>query len=60
MPDVLVKGSEYGGGEIVGEDFVISNGGEVRRFPMKQGYATTDIVRRIIGDGEQGKGEPGR
>ena len=47
VPDVLVKGSEYGDGEIVGEDFVVSRGGEVRRFPMKKGYATSEIVRRI-------------
>jgi len=46
-PDVLVKGAEYGAGEIVGESFVVANGGEVRRFPMKKGYATSAIVRRI-------------
>ncbi len=46
-PDVLVKGAEYGAGEIVGEDFVKANGGRVERFPMRKGYATTDIVDRI-------------
>lgn len=49
VPDVLVKGSEYGEGAIVGESFVLSRGGEVRRFPMKTGYATSDILRRIGG-----------
>jgi len=46
-PDVLVKGSEYGAGEIVGEPFVLGYGGVVHRFPMKPGYATSHLVRRI-------------
>lgn len=46
-PDVLVKGAEYGAGEIVGEEFVKGRGGEVFRFPMKTGYATSKIVDRI-------------
>jgi D-beta-D-heptose 7-phosphate kinase/D-beta-D-heptose 1-phosphate adenosyltransferase len=50
QPDVLVKGAEYGAGEIVGEKFVVAHGGEVRRFPMKNGYATSAIVRRISGE----------
>lgn len=46
-PDALVKGAEYGAGEIVGEDFVKSYGGIVKRFPMRKGYATSRIVKRI-------------
>jgi D-beta-D-heptose 7-phosphate kinase/D-beta-D-heptose 1-phosphate adenosyltransferase len=46
-PDVLVKGAEYGAGEIVGEAFVTSYGGIVKRFPMREGYATSRIVKRI-------------
>lgn len=46
-PDVLVKGAEYGKGEIVGEDFLKGYGGVVERFPMKRGYATSDLVKRI-------------
>jgi rfaE bifunctional protein nucleotidyltransferase chain/domain len=46
-PDVLVKGAEYGAGEIVGEDFVTGYGGTVKRFPMRKGHATSRIVRRI-------------
>jgi D-beta-D-heptose 7-phosphate kinase/D-beta-D-heptose 1-phosphate adenosyltransferase len=49
-PDVLVKGAEYGAGEIVGEEFVNSYGGTVKRFPMRKGYATSRIVRRITSD----------
>jgi D-beta-D-heptose 7-phosphate kinase/D-beta-D-heptose 1-phosphate adenosyltransferase len=49
-PDVLVKGGEYGAGQIVGEEFVTSYGGTVRRFPMREGYATSRIVQRIVRD----------
>jgi D-beta-D-heptose 7-phosphate kinase/D-beta-D-heptose 1-phosphate adenosyltransferase len=48
-PDVLVKGAEYGSGQIVGEEFVKSYGGEVIRIPMRKGFATTNIVDRIKG-----------
>ena len=54
-PHVLVKGAEYGSGEIVGEAFVTSYGGEVVRFPMRKGFATTNIVDRIARkNGQQG------
>jgi len=46
-PDVLVKGGEYGPGEIVGEDFVASYGGTTIRYPMEAGYGTTQIVDRL-------------
>lgn len=49
-PDVLVKGAEYGAGQIVGEAFVNGYGGTVKRFPMREGYATSRIVRRIASD----------
>jgi len=48
-PDVLVKGAEYGAGEIVGEKFVTGYGGSVVRSAMRSGYATSRIVRRIEG-----------
>jgi D-beta-D-heptose 7-phosphate kinase/D-beta-D-heptose 1-phosphate adenosyltransferase len=48
-PHVLVKGAEYGAGAIVGEDFVTANGGRVVRYPMAEGFSTTDIVRRMEG-----------
>jgi D-beta-D-heptose 7-phosphate kinase/D-beta-D-heptose 1-phosphate adenosyltransferase len=34
LPDVLVKGSDYGEGAIVGEDVVLNNGGAVYRVPL--------------------------
>jgi D-beta-D-heptose 7-phosphate kinase/D-beta-D-heptose 1-phosphate adenosyltransferase len=56
-PDVLVKGAEYGDGEIVGEDFLDSYGGRTVRFPMKKGYATSDIIRRIERSAKEGPRE---
>jgi D-beta-D-heptose 7-phosphate kinase/D-beta-D-heptose 1-phosphate adenosyltransferase len=50
QPDVLVKGAEYGTGQIVGEEFVTARGGRVVRFGMRAGHSTTDIVRRMGGD----------
>jgi D-beta-D-heptose 7-phosphate kinase/D-beta-D-heptose 1-phosphate adenosyltransferase len=49
-PDVLVQGAEYGSGAIVGEEDVVSWGGRVWRYPMREGYSTTRIVERIRGD----------
>jgi D-beta-D-heptose 7-phosphate kinase/D-beta-D-heptose 1-phosphate adenosyltransferase len=49
-PHVLVKGAEYGSGQIVGEEFVLGLGGRVVRHPMSAGHSTTNIVRRIRGE----------
>jgi rfaE bifunctional protein nucleotidyltransferase chain/domain len=46
-PDVLVKGAEYGPGEIVGEDFVEGRGGTVVRVPMLDGYSTSVLIDRL-------------
>ncbi|HET6349625.1 MAG TPA: adenylyltransferase/cytidyltransferase family protein [Candidatus Krumholzibacteria bacterium] len=48
-PHVLVKGAEYGAGQIVGEEFVLAQGGRVVRFTMRPGQSTSDIVRRMSG-----------
>lgn len=42
-PDVLVKGDEYGSGEIVGEDIA----GTTRRVEMRNGFSTTSTIERI-------------
>jgi len=42
-PDVLVKGAQYGDGEIVGEDLVTLT----VRVPMKPGYSTSRIIARL-------------
>ncbi len=46
-PDVLVKGAEYGAGEVVGEPFVVARGGRVVRVPMREGHATTRMIERM-------------
>jgi D-beta-D-heptose 7-phosphate kinase/D-beta-D-heptose 1-phosphate adenosyltransferase len=46
-PHVLVKGAEYGAGQIVGEEDVVSAGGRVWRYPMRAGFSTSDIVAKI-------------
>lgn len=46
-PDVLVKGAEYGSGEIVGEEFVLARGGRVERIEMVKGYSSSGIIDKI-------------
>ncbi len=53
-PDVLVKGSDYGPGEIVGEPEVESWGGKVIRARLMPGCSSTALVQRL--EGEQGDG----
>jgi D-glycero-beta-D-manno-heptose 1-phosphate adenylyltransferase len=48
IPDVLVKGADWGISEIVGRDTVEQNGGIVRNIPLVQGSSTTDIIRRVV------------
>ena len=50
-PDVLVKGSDYAGGEIAGADFVRLRGGRVVTLPLVPGLSTTAILARSRGDG---------
>jgi rfaE bifunctional protein nucleotidyltransferase chain/domain len=47
QPDVLVKGDDYTIDGIVGHEFVLSKGGEVRTVPLVPGYSTTRIVEKI-------------
>ncbi len=46
-PDILVKGKDYEVENIVGAEFVIGNGGEVKTIELKKGYSTTDIINKI-------------
>ena len=48
-PDVLVKGADYGPGEIVGADVVEARGGRVVRVPLEPGYSTTGLIARVRG-----------
>lgn len=47
IPDVLVKGTEYQIEEIAGFDIVLASGGKVERIELKEGFSTTDLIRKI-------------
>jgi D-glycero-beta-D-manno-heptose 1-phosphate adenylyltransferase len=47
LPDVLVKGADWGSGEIVGRDEVERAGGKVISVPLEPGHSTTAILRKI-------------
>jgi D-beta-D-heptose 7-phosphate kinase/D-beta-D-heptose 1-phosphate adenosyltransferase len=46
-PDILVKGSDWGKGGIIGSEYVKSRGGKVVRVPLAKGYSTTRIIAGI-------------
>jgi len=46
-PDVLVKGADYEIDQIVGRDRVETDGGEVVRLPLRDGFSTEQLLRRI-------------
>lgn len=47
LPDVLVKGADYEGREVVGAEAVKAAGGEVRLVELQEGRSTTDLAARI-------------
>lgn len=47
LPDVLVKGGDWGADEIVGREEVEAAGGRVERVAVLPGYSTSEIIRRI-------------
>jgi rfaE bifunctional protein nucleotidyltransferase chain/domain len=49
QPDVLVKGEDYTGREVVGREVVEASGGRVELLPLLAGYSTTTIVEKIRG-----------
>jgi D-beta-D-heptose 7-phosphate kinase / D-beta-D-heptose 1-phosphate adenosyltransferase len=49
QPDVLVKGEDYSGREVVGRETVEAGGGRVVLLPLLEGYSTTAILARIRG-----------
>jgi D-glycero-beta-D-manno-heptose 1-phosphate adenylyltransferase len=46
-PDILVKGSDYKPEDIVGNDFVKSNGGKTVTIDFLDGYSTTSVIEKI-------------
>ena len=49
VPDVLVKGADWGPGEIVGADVVEAAGGRVLRVALEPGRSTSALVDRVRG-----------
>jgi len=47
VPDVLVKGGDYGPEEVVGREVVEEAGGRVHILPLEEGRSTSDLIRRI-------------
>ncbi len=50
LPDVLVKGADWGIDEVVGKEVVECAGGLVRTIPLVPNRSTTDIVKKIVKD----------
>ena len=51
LPDILVKGGDWPGNQIVGREEVEAAGGKVVLVDVVPGYSTTEILKRIR-DGE--------
>src|ERR1700737_4830071 len=47
LPDVLVKGGDWPGDQIVGREEVEAAGGRVISIPVVPGYSTTEILKKI-------------
>jgi len=57
-PDVLVKGGDWGPGEIVGAEEVEAAGGRVVRVPYLKGRSSTNLIEKILRDfGKKGMGK---
>lgn len=48
LPDILVKGGDWGVAEIVGREEVEAAGGEVRSLPFVEGCSTSEVIARIV------------
>jgi len=49
QPDILVKGSDWPGNQIVGREEVEAAGGKVVLIDVVPGYSTTEILKKIRG-----------
>ena len=49
LPDVLVKGGDWGPDRIVGREEVEAEGGRVVSIPLEPGYSTTGLIEKIRG-----------
>ncbi len=48
IPDVLVKGSDWSVGNIVGRDIVETNGGKVETIEFTNDRSTTNIIKTVL------------
>jgi D-glycero-beta-D-manno-heptose 1-phosphate adenylyltransferase len=48
LPDILVKGGDWGVSEIIGREEVEAAGGKVMSLPFVEGVSTTEIIARIV------------
>lgn len=48
LPDILVKGGDWGVDQIVGREEVEAAGGQVMSLPFVDGCSTTEIINRIV------------
>lgn len=46
-PAILAKGADYQKHQVVGHELVESYGGEVILVPLKEGYSTTNIIKKM-------------
>ncbi len=51
-PDILVKGGDWKPDQIVGSEFVLSNGGVVKSLRFVEGYSSTMIEEKIRQSGK--------
>jgi len=49
-PDVLIKGGDYTTETMVGSKEVLDNGGRIEIIPIKEGFSTTGIIKRVSGN----------
>jgi len=57
LPDVLVKGGDWPGDQIVGREEVEAAGGRVVSVPVVPGYSTTEILKKIRAGSPASRGE---
>ena len=48
LPDILVKGGDWGVDAIIGREEVEAGGGKVMSLPFVEGVSTTEIIERIL------------
>ncbi len=58
IPDILVKGADWGINEIVGRETVENAGGIVRSIPLVERSSTSSIIKKVIDQFGRSPGNP--